>query len=401
MSRLETTPSVPNNQQRHDRLTTNGGTGIQQDSPQKRSPARTGYQRDQGRDFRTQLSVFLAETFSWLFWLMPLPLRTFVAHRGGDAFLRYSRTYSGNVESNIRHVLDGASDSEIASIQRSIFRTSAMNFMDLLTMPRRTRESFSRSIMVRKGSWEIIERAIAEGTGVVMITGHVGCFDFIGQTFWARGYDMKVLTGRTTSRFIFDGVTHLRGAKGQVMVETTPSGVRDVLRTLRKGGSVVVMTDRDFFLSGRDVAFFGETTTLPPGAVRMARDTGAQVLTIFTRRMANGQHELEILEPFTVPRTSNLDEDLATGMQHIVERLEYGILNSIDQWVMFQRVWPDEAPNPVRVFPVGSPLESELLERVASALPERSAPGERIPLLERLREGGAPNPIDAPDSDDG
>ena len=59
------------------------------------------------------------------------------------------------------------------------------------------------------------------------------------------------------------------------------------------------------------------------------------------------------------------------GSGRLIPALEYGIRTRVDQWVMFQRTWPDMPAPPVRVFPVGSPLESELLEKVAQALPER------------------------------
>ena len=221
------------------------------------------------------------------------------------------------------------------------------------------------------------------GEGVIFVTGHLGCFDHVGQVFWARGYKLTIVTGRTTSRFIFDGVTHLRGGKGTRLVEPTPSGVRQVIRALRQGECAVFVSDRDFFQNGRPVEFFGRATTLPPGAIRIARDTGAIVVPIAARRKRR-THEIQIMEPFDVPKTADLEADMSGGFARLVDVLEYGIRSTVDQWVMFQRVWLDEPPPVVRVFPVGSPLESELLEKVAQALPEL-APGDRRPLGERLR----------------
>jgi hypothetical protein len=77
------------------------------------------------------------------------------------------------------------------------------------------------------------------------------------------------------------------------------------------------------------------------------------------------------MPPFTPPKTRDLDADLAAGMAMVVERLERAIAASVDQWVMFQRVWPLTPPEPFRVFPIGSPLESEFLKRVDAVLPPR------------------------------
>lgn len=348
----------------------------------KRTPL---FRREERHELRYHLSVLVAEVFSWLFWLVPRPVRYAIADRVGDAFRRSTHTYRDNVESNVVQVLDlPAASPEVAAAVKSIFRTSARNFTDLITMPRQSRKSLLKSLHVVEGSWKTIEDSIAAGKGVIFVLGHLGSFDLVGQVFWARGYKLTIVTGRTTSRFIFDGVTHLRAAKGSRMVEPTPSGVRQVIKALRQGECSVFVSDRDFFQNGRAVEFFGRPTTLPPGAIRIARDTGAMVVPIAPRRV--GQlHELDILEPFTVPKTLDLEADMAAGFARLVPALEYSIRRGTSQWVMFQRVWPDTPPPAVRVFPVGSPLESELLEKVAQALPERPL-AERKPLRARRKE---------------
>jgi lauroyl/myristoyl acyltransferase len=343
----------------------------------KRIPS---FRREDRDEFRYELSVSLATLLSWFCFLMPGPLRYWVAERLGSLFFRASHAYRANVEANISHVLGKReADADVRVITRSVFLNSAKNFMDLLTLPRRSSRSLLRATHVVRGDWSIINDALGTGKGAILVTGHVGCFDFIGQSFSAHGMKLTIVTGRTTSRFIFDGVTRLRGARGASLVEPTPSGVRNVIRALRRGEVAVFLSDRDFFQNGRRVTFFGRRTTLPPGPIRIARDTGAPLIPIFTRRTRKG-HELRILPPIVVGKTKDIDADLKAGLDHLVTVLEEGISGSIDQWVMFQRVWPTTPPEPVRVFPVGSPLESELLEKVASHLPERKA-GEGGPWL--------------------
>lgn len=332
---------------------------------------RPRFRREDKREVRYLLSITIAEAMSWLLWLIPTRVRYLLADMLSTLFHRSTHTYRDNVEANVRQVVGpDVSEHDVRAIAKGIFSISGRNFADLITMPRRGRRSLLSAVMPKAGSWETIDRAVAENRGVIFVTGHIGCFDFIGQAFWAKGYKLTVVTGRTTSRFIFDGVTHLRAAKGSKMVEPTPSGIRDVIRALRRGECAVIVCDRDFFQNGRQVMFFGRPTTLPPGIVRIARDTGAIVVPIFTRRQERA-HELEVLDPFTIERTTDLSADIDRGLATVVSVLETGIGQSVEQWAMFQRVWPDVAPEPVRVFPVGSPLESELLEKVASALPER------------------------------
>jgi lauroyl/myristoyl acyltransferase len=336
------------------------------------------FRQEERQEFRYLLSVTLAIALSWVFWLIPGPVRGWFADRCGDLFYRASNTYPDNVRANVQTVLEyiGTEAADPEPLVRSIFRTSARNFMDLITILRQPERNFIRSVRLVRGSWEILDGVLAQGKGGILVTGHVGCFDYIGQALETRGYKQTVVTGRTTSRFIFDGVTWLRASRGSTLVEPTPSGVRKVMKAVRRNEFATIVTDRDFFQNGHDVVFMGRETTLPPGPVRIARQTGAPLIPVFSRRVAKG-HELSIGEPFHVERTSDVKADMAAGMEKLVEALEAGITSSLDQWVMFQRVWLEPQRVPVRVFPVGSPLESELLERVATALPDRERLGQR------------------------
>ncbi len=219
----------------------------------------------------------------------------------------------------------------------------------------------------------------------------MGPFDLIGHAIAARGTPMTAITGRTTSRFLFDAVTHLRRCHNVSLVEPTPAGVRRVIRALRNGEIAGFVADYDFFQNGLPIIFFGRQTTFPPGPIRIARDTGALVVPAFSRRGPSG-HGISLGEPFEVPKTKDIDADIAAGMETLKQRLEEGIRATPDQWVLFQRAWPLEPPPAMRVFPVGSPLESELLKRVDAVLPppreERQRDGRRD--QDSSRNPGAP-----------
>jgi lauroyl/myristoyl acyltransferase len=329
------------------------------------------FQREARREFRHQLSVACAIAASWLTWIVPACIRYRIADRCGDLFYRFSPTYRDNVRANIEQVLGPrATFDEINRCTREIFRVSARNFTDLLLVPHKQEGQMSRETILGRGNYGIIDQALTDGHGVLFLTGHLGAFDLMGQVLHERGYKLTVVTARTTARFLFDAVTYLRHARGMELVEATPSGVRRTIQAIRRGECAVFVSDRDFLQSGRKVNFFGAETTLPPGIVRIARETGATIVPIFGERLANG-HMIHIDPGFKVERTQDIEADLPRGLNNVVEILERAIGNHPDQWVMFQRVWPVEPVAPVRVFPVGSPLENDILERAVDALPGR------------------------------
>ena len=355
------------------------------DSPVQRILRRPSerYRRERPRQLRYRLAVGIAEVISRIVAWLPDQVRDGIADRAGDIWVRLTPVYRANVIANLTQVLGPKTpQAELEVKARRIFRMSARNFGELLRLKHLTPDQLIALVPISVKDLAVLHDAHERGQGVIVATAHMGAFDLLGHAIAAQGVPMTVITGRTTSRFVFDGVTHLRHSHLVTMVEPAPGGVRRVIRALRRGEIAGFVVDYDFFQNGLPMTFFGRETTLPPGAIRIARDTGALVVPMFPRRGPRG-HELSVGEPFEVPKTADIDADVAAGMELLKLRLEEGIGANPDQWVLFQRAWPLAPAPPVRVFPVGSPLESELLKRVDAVLPPP-------------RDGRLSQPADAP-----
>jgi KDO2-lipid IV(A) lauroyltransferase len=335
------------------------------------------FRRERPREFRYKLAIGLATAVSRVVSWLPDRVRDGLADLAGDIWVRLTPVYRENVIANIGQILGPEIPrADLEAKARDIFRMSARNFGELLRLRHVTPEQLARLLPISVDDLAVFRQARERGQGIIIATAHLGAFDLVGHAIAAQGVPLTVITGRTTSRFVFDAVTHLRQSHNVTLVEPTPAGVRRVIRALRRGEIAGFLVDYDFFQNGIPITLFGRETTLPPGPIRIARDTGALVVPIFPSRGPHG-HQITLGEPFEVPKTADIDADVAAGMAILKSRIEAGIGATPDQWVLFQRAWP-EAPAPsVRVFPVGSPLESELLKRVDAVLPPpRQADGD-------------------------
>lgn len=302
------------------------------------------FRRENPTYLRTFVSISVARLSSRVARLLPERVLYSVADVLGDANYALIPGYRRNVLANLQHVYaaTGRPEPSMADVRR-VFRISARDWADLLVVPKRSKAQFRADVQLDPESKARLDAAVAGGKGCVLITAHLGAFDFIGHYLHAVDYKLQIMTGRTTSRLVFDGVTYLRQSNGLPLVEANASGVRKTLQAVHHGDCAVLVTDRDFFNNGVDVTFFGKKTRLPPGAVRIARDTGAPIVPVYGERLAEGGHRITIHEPFTVARTTDLQTDLAAGMKDVVASLETAIARIPDQWVMFQAVWPSEA----------------------------------------------------------
>jgi phosphatidylinositol dimannoside acyltransferase len=328
----------------HPGTTHEDATGSREPVPDQRSvlarKVSERFRRESPHYIRSFISVSFARLNSRVARALPVAARYWLADRFGDALYLLSRGYRKNVISNLSHVHAAIGrPAPTTSDVHTVYRTSSRNWADLLAVPGHTPRQFRSEVSVTPGSLERLDAAIARGKGCVLITAHLGAFDYMGHFLHAMGYKLAIVTGRTTARLVFDGVTYLRQSNGLGLVEATPSGVRKAIQSVMNGDCAVIVCDRDFFQNGVAVEFFGVKTTLPPGAVRIARDTGAAIVPVFGKRVPGG-HEFSIYEPFTVEKTAYLHRDIEIGMAGVVTAMETAIAAIPDQWVMFQSVWP-------------------------------------------------------------
>jgi phosphatidylinositol dimannoside acyltransferase len=257
-----------------------------------------------------------------------------------DVAFVLARTYRANAMANLRQVLGPAAvDEQVRCLARQAFRTSIQNLTDLLRFQGPAAAPHVQTADAVAADWSTVDRALAEGRGVVLVTAHLGAYDCLGRVFAASGYRLTVVVGRTLPRAIFDAAVALRRALSVELVEATPAGLRRRIETLRRGECVGFLADRDFFQNGAPVEFFGRRTTLPSGAVRLARETGAPIVAAYLGRTGAG-FELTVEGPYDVPRTADRRADVAAGMEAIVGSLTRAVAATPGQWAVFQPVWP-------------------------------------------------------------
>ena len=336
----------------HTRPSSKPGAGVTRTDRNRPSPARQvrrvseRFRRENRHYVRQFVSVQVARVCSWIARSMPTATRYWIADRLGDLMYWLIPGYRENVRNNLTHVYGPGVALDLRGPEvRRVFRTSARNWSDLLVVPGRSAATFDSEVEISQSDILHLDSALAQGNGCVIITAHLGAFDYLGHYLHSKGYKLSIVTGRTTARIVFDAVTFLRQSNGLGLVEATPSGVRAAIQAVRNGECAVFVTDRDFFQNGVQVSFFGATTTLPPGAVRIARDSHAPIVPIFSQRSDRG-HTITIHPPINVRKTDNLQRDLLEGMTCVVDSLERAISGAPDQWVMFQSVWPSAPDDP-------------------------------------------------------
>lgn len=140
---------------------------------------------------------------------------------------------------------------------------------------------------------ELIETAQAAGRGLVMLTPHLGCFEAIGQSY-AQRYGggrgaMTVLYRPARMACLRDLVEAARRRPGLDAAPATLSGVRQMLRALKRGEVVGLLPDQ-VPPEGQGVwaPFFGTPAYTMTLAARLVQQTGAALLLVWGERLPRG-----------------------------------------------------------------------------------------------------------------
>ena len=180
-----------------------------------------------------------------------------------------------------------------------------------------------------------VEQAYAAGRGIVFLTPHQGCFELSAQMAarqWsaARG-PITVLYRPARQPWLATVMETARNRPGMLAVPTTLSGVRQMIKALRRGEAVGLLPDQ-VPPDGQGVwsPFFGRDAYTMTLAARLS-ESGARVLLMWGERLPDGAgyhfHLLEPSQPIsgtTVERAQKINHEMEQLIMRCPEQYLWG-----------------------------------------------------------------------------
>jgi len=273
---------------------------------------------------------------------VPEPVALSVANVVGDALYRVRGEHRRMVSNNLRRVLGADADDPDDAVvldrwARRSFRAYARYWVEGARLGRTSPVEVEQRTLVR--GLEHLVDGMAAGKGVIMALPHVGSWEFGGAFLATQGLPMTSVAERIEPPELFEFFVEQRAAMGLTIVPLDGSSGSAVISTLRRGGLVGLLSDRDLAGNGIEVEFFGETTTMPAGPATLALRSGAQLVTGAVYSGPGPDHSALVEPPLDTTRRGTLRQDVATLTQGIATRFEGLIRRAPDQWHVFQPLW--------------------------------------------------------------
>jgi KDO2-lipid IV(A) lauroyltransferase len=240
--------------------------------------------------------------------------------------------------SNFSHVLGpDAGEEQVQSLVRRACANLIKGHYDLFRLSRLSSEEILG--MTRVEGREHLDRALAQGKGVILFSAHFGNVDILIQVPLAFGVPLSTPVEHIQPERLFQYTLRLRTSHGLRMYPTG-GPMMGLYRALKRGEVIGLAADRGIDVSTRKVDFFGAPASLPEGPVRLALRTGAALVPGFGLRLSDNSFLARIEPALELPNTGDREADVAAGMEMVVEVLERIISQQPEQWLLAKPVWP-------------------------------------------------------------
>ena len=189
--------------------------------------------------------------------------------------------------------------------------------------------------------WEHFAAAQSTGRGVLLLTPHLGNWEFGAPLLAQRGVKLLVITlaephGRLTG---IRQASRARWGIETVVIGHDPFAFVDIIRRLEAGATVALLMDRPPQESAVIVELFGRKFAASIAAAELARASGCVLLPVYLLRRDNG-YTAHILPEIAYERAALREREARhTLTQEIMRAFEPAIRQHPDQWYHFVPIW--------------------------------------------------------------
>ncbi len=283
----------------------------------------------------------LLSVLAWMARVLPRAAIYGLAETAASLALPLLERRRMRIRNNLLRIRADDSAAQINRAAAEAIAETARYYVDLALLPSLTPRGVLDDHLHVSGLDHLLD-AHRAGRGVVLTTAHISNPEVAVKALAALDIRAVALVERLDDRRHREAVNAARAAVGIEFLTATRTGVAAALRTLRAGGVVCILWDRDRQGGGACVPFFGRQARFPVGAIDLAIRSDAVVLPLYAVRRPGPdrlQFDVVFMPPLELLLKGNRALDTRTNIAGLVRRFEPIIAEHAHLWRMPESPW--------------------------------------------------------------
>ncbi len=223
----------------------------------------------------------------------PIQFSRFIARglAGLANALKLSKT-SEAIRLNLNIALPELSETERARISKLAIRNELMSYFEFFSIWGASNQKNLSRIEHIYGE-QYFHDALAENKGLVLIVPHFGTWEIMNAWF-AQYTQMTIMYKPVKDPSADYFVRQARSRENALLVPTDESGVRQIFKALKQGGTTVILPDHTPNIGGEMIPYFGLPLATSNLSAKLIQKTKAKALFLYALRNENGNFDMHI-----------------------------------------------------------------------------------------------------------
>jgi KDO2-lipid IV(A) lauroyltransferase len=291
------------------------------------------------RRWRHRLEYSLVMAMRGVLRLTPMRLVRAIGTALGLAFWALDAGHRRLAFRQLQAAFPARSAAECRTIARRTFEHFGRSLTILLKFSTMTPERM-RAFVVFEGE-DRAREALAQGRGVLFITGHFGAWELHGICHALILPPTSVLARRLDNPLLHELLESVRTATGNRVIYRH-GAVRRVLRALQQNEGVAILIDQHIQPADAvTVQFFGRPAATTSAVAALALRTGAPVIPVFGVPLPDGRFRMVYEHPVEPP-VQGTPQPITEFTQRCTDVLEMYVRRHPELWLWMHRRWRDD-----------------------------------------------------------
>jgi KDO2-lipid IV(A) lauroyltransferase len=254
------------------------------------------------------------------------------------------KVVTGNLELALGEEL---SRGGLAALNERVYRHIGTLFLEIARNFGMTGEQRRRELYLSPEDAARIRRTLAPGKGAVFITGHIANWELFATGMAAWGFPVSIVAKRMNNA-VSQALIERQRHSTQIEIIYSGGALEQMQEHLKRGRAIGFMVDQNTTGSkGIRANFFRVPASSIRGLAKLVRETGTAVVPICAFRLADGCHEVRLLDPLPFLQAPHLPEGSPERLareewlntQQYQAALEQLIRLHPEQWMWIHRRW--------------------------------------------------------------